>query len=213
MKTKKALKIYFDTEFTGLHKNTTLISLGMITENNEIFYAEFNDYDKSQVTPWIQENVINKLYLKSSEYKDNLCYSIYGHKMDIAVAFVNWLTQIRKKYDNQYYFQFVSDVSHYDFMLLIDLISKDALSLPNSFCPYCHDINQDIAKYYHISDYDAFDMNREDIISKAHPNNKFFAKIREEKKHNSLWDAFIIREIDRIINNQSSNLSFDIFLK
>ena len=27
------MKIFFDTEFTGLHKNTTLISIGLVDEN------------------------------------------------------------------------------------------------------------------------------------------------------------------------------------
>ena len=37
------MKIFFDTEFTGLHKNTTLISIGLVAENGKKFYAEFND--------------------------------------------------------------------------------------------------------------------------------------------------------------------------
>lgn len=40
------MKIFFDTEFTGLHKDTTLISLGMISEDGRRFYAEFNDMIK-----------------------------------------------------------------------------------------------------------------------------------------------------------------------
>jgi len=40
------MKIYFDTEFTGLHKNTTLISIGCVAENGKTFYAELTDYDK-----------------------------------------------------------------------------------------------------------------------------------------------------------------------
>jgi len=43
------MKIFFDTEFTGLHQNTTLISIGLVTEQEHSFYAEFDDYDKSQV--------------------------------------------------------------------------------------------------------------------------------------------------------------------
>lgn len=56
------MKVFFDTEFTGLHKNTTLISLGCVDENGRTFYAEFTDYDKSQVDDWINENVIKKPY-------------------------------------------------------------------------------------------------------------------------------------------------------
>ena len=42
-------KIFFDMEFTGLHQKTTLISIGLIAEDGRTFYAEFNDYDKSQL--------------------------------------------------------------------------------------------------------------------------------------------------------------------
>ena len=53
------MKIFLDTEFTGLHQYTTLISIGIISEFGDTFYAEFSDYDKNQVDNWIQENVIN----------------------------------------------------------------------------------------------------------------------------------------------------------
>ena len=42
------MKIFFDTEFTGLHKDTTLISIGLIDENNRSLYIELTDYDMSQ---------------------------------------------------------------------------------------------------------------------------------------------------------------------
>ena len=32
------MKIFFDTEFTGLHKNTTLISIGLVSETGDEFY-------------------------------------------------------------------------------------------------------------------------------------------------------------------------------
>ena len=38
------MKIFFDTEFTGLHKHTTLISIGMIDEDGRIFSGEFIYY-------------------------------------------------------------------------------------------------------------------------------------------------------------------------
>jgi len=55
------MKIYFDTEFTGLHQNTTLISIGIVTEDGREYYAELNNYDKSQCDDWIKENVIKNL--------------------------------------------------------------------------------------------------------------------------------------------------------
>lgn len=55
------MNIYFDTEFTGLHKDTTLISLGCVADDGRRFYTEFTDFDKSQCNDWINENVINNL--------------------------------------------------------------------------------------------------------------------------------------------------------
>lgn len=55
------MRIFFDTEFTGLHQNTTLISIGIVDEDGREFYAEMTDYDKEQLDPWISENVIANL--------------------------------------------------------------------------------------------------------------------------------------------------------
>jgi hypothetical protein len=55
-------KVFFDTEFTGLHQGTTLISIGLVAETGETFYAELSDYDQTQVDDWLRENVISKLW-------------------------------------------------------------------------------------------------------------------------------------------------------
>lgn len=69
----KTTKIFFDCEFTGLHQKTTLISIGFISECGKTFYAEFNDYDKTQIDEWLQKNVIDKLKFKdpASTLEDN----------------------------------------------------------------------------------------------------------------------------------------------
>ena len=43
------MKIFYDSEFTGLHQKTTLISFALISESGEQFYVELTDYDKSQI--------------------------------------------------------------------------------------------------------------------------------------------------------------------
>lgn len=55
------MEIFLDSEFTGLHQNTTLISLGLISKNNKTFYAEFVDYGRLQLNTWINKNIINNL--------------------------------------------------------------------------------------------------------------------------------------------------------
>ena len=69
------MKIFFDTEFTGLHKDTTLISIGLIDENGRTFYGEFSDYDESKCDDWIRENVIKHLIKKWYNKTD------YNYKM------------------------------------------------------------------------------------------------------------------------------------
>jgi hypothetical protein len=59
----KNTKLFLDTEFTGLHQNTTLISIGLIADTGDTFYAELTDYDPDQIDDWLQENVLNNLVL------------------------------------------------------------------------------------------------------------------------------------------------------
>ena len=70
--------LYFDTEFTGLQKDTSLISIGIVSDSGRKFYAEFTDYDKSKVDEWIQDNVIRNLlfggeyiFVKDQKYSDS----------------------------------------------------------------------------------------------------------------------------------------------
>lgn len=189
------MKIFFDTEFTGLHKNTTLISIGMVSEDNRQFYAELTDYDENQCDEWITKNVLSHLYTKSL---DNIEKSPYisnlhiGNKEDISKALFIWL----KQFDTV---EFISDVSHYDFVLLIDLFGS-AWNLPKNVCPSCYDINQDIASKYDISQKEAFDKSREEILYQHYKEN-----VVNGDKHNSLYDAKVIRELYQILNNINFN--------
>lgn len=185
------MKIFFDTEFTGLHKNTTLISIGLVDENDRSFYAEFTDYDESQCDEWIKENVINNLKhkgvrdlnLKGYNPRENKTL-IVGNKKEVYDSLREWLST----YDN---IELVSDCCHYDMVLFIDIFGT-AFDLPKHINPVCHDINQDIARYYEFSENEAFDFLREEILQ----NNKITIK---GNKHNSLYDAKVIKAIYEII--------------
>jgi hypothetical protein len=185
------MNIFFDTEFTGLHKNTTLISIGLISDNNKMFYAEFSDYDRTQVDEWIQKNVIDNLTLEKEisvgwhEVSDNLTL-VRGNRFVVREALNDWL----KQFDT---IEWISDVCHYDFVLLIDLICGHALKLPyGKWNSACHDINQDIAKTQYIDEIKAFDYSREEIL-KEHDIQI------DGEKHNSLYDAKVIKVIYDIV--------------
>ena len=220
------MKLFFDFEMTGLQQNTTPISIGIVSEDEKKFYAEFTDYDESRCDDWICENVLRNLFLERItplhaensyepfsvkqingkkymlgkpglsrgngiiEYpwireKENILFC-KGYMAFISLMLERWLFQ----FDS---IQFVSDVCHYDFVLLIDLLTKGgtALDLPDNISAVCHDLNMDIARHFHVSDREAIDMSREQIMNDLCGSED----IVTGDKHNSLYDAEVIRAI------------------
>ena len=176
------MKVFFDTEFTGLHKDTTLISIGCVDENGATFYAELTDYDQSQCDDWIKEHVIAHL-----KYNGEKCGSSAAGHTEISATkeeVKEYLTAWLSNYDEV---QFVSDVCHYDMVLLIDIFGH-AFKLPKGVNAACHDINQDIAEHYGCSETEAFDKSREGILAD-------YDLAIEGDKHNALYDAQVIKRI------------------
>ena len=106
------MRVFFDTEFTGLHKNTTLMSIGLVDEDGRSFYAEMNDYDKSQVDNWIKLNVLKNFTNSESMNKENL-------KMEL----LDWF----EPYDKV---EIWSDCLAYDWVLFNDIFGG-AFDLPS----------------------------------------------------------------------------------
>jgi len=213
------MKVFFDTEFTGLHKDTTLISIGLVAENGKQFYAEFTDYDREQCSEWIADNVIRHLLIRPTVTEkgieeDKKCGWTFDdipptHTENSPLIFQKtkvendkWLVNGDKAYIGkklkEWFSQFdevqsVSDVCHYDMVLLIDLFGC-AFDLPENVSAVCHDINQDIARHYGISGKEAFDKSREEIVKELCGE-----EIRGDK-HNALYDAEVIKAIYEEIN-------------
>ena len=187
------MKIFFDTEFTGLHKDTTLISIGLVSQDGRTFYAELTDYNKNQVDEWIKKNVVDNLILDAYGFNslDEKNLRIKAEKDLVRVNLQRWLEQFEEV-------EFVSDVSHYDMVLLIDLAYGHGLNIPyGKVNSSCHDINQDIAQYLKISEINAFDFSRELFLDLHNISI-------EGEKHNALYDAKVIKAIYEIIQNRSS---------
>jgi hypothetical protein len=132
------MKIFFDTEFTGLHQNTTIVSIGLVSEDDRTFYAEFTDYDKSQITKQLKKIVIKKLLFRDKKglYIGGTLqnYEVKGNKKDINLHLRKWLSQFHE-------YEFWNDCLSYDWILLADLIGgidgvteEDDYYYPNSFC-------------------------------------------------------------------------------
>ena len=86
------MRIFFDTEFTGLRKDTTLISIGLVAESGDKFYAEFTDYNEKMCDDWIRHNVLGNLFLhKTIETPDDKTLYVIDTKDGIACELTNWL--------------------------------------------------------------------------------------------------------------------------
>lgn len=185
------MKLFFDTEFTGLHKNTTLISIGIVSEDGRTFYCELNDYNESQVNDWIRENVIAKLKFRrpakdedepfaatrheSNPVPNNLYngYSVEfrGTMADLRYQLNTWLNQFKETC------YFWSDCLSYDWVLF-NHIFGDAFSIPENvyYIPF------DICTLFWALAVDP-DVSRE----------AFSGMKNGAQKHNALWDAMVIK--------------------
>ena len=208
------MNVYFDTEFTGLVPGTTLISIGMVTEKDERFYAEFTDFNELLCDDWIFENVIANLRQDHMRRKISNRVSVIedetyvvGDSVYIRAILEEWLAD-QADISEDKRIQLVGDVCHYDMVLLANLFGGSR-KLPSCVNPCAYDICQDICprvdydgkypnmlhndKVYWYPDTecmcDAFDLDREKLVA----NLK--GKLPTGEKHNSLYDALITQEI------------------
>ena len=124
------MNIFFDTEFTGLHKNTSLVSLGLVTECGRTFYAEFTDYKHTQITNWLEENIIKNLRLpilndhqKNYIIDEGVGLSVRGDSQFIAGVLSAWLISLGE------HIYIWGDCPAYDWVLFCELFGG-AMHIP-----------------------------------------------------------------------------------
>ena len=205
------MKVFFDTEFTGLHKDTTLISIGLVSEYGDTFYAEITDYDKSQLNDWLVDNVVSKLkyindpnkvygfdkVIKGSDSERE----VFATKRIVGIELRNWLSNFNED------IALVTDVGHYDMVLLIDLMYASALEIPDYVSPTYIDLNQEIMTYlkskygFNVSITASFHINREELLEES-----FGVVMSCKDKHNALHDAQVIKQLyERIEESKNEN--------
>ncbi|MEX3710871.1 3'-5' exoribonuclease [Cytobacillus horneckiae] len=177
------MKLFLDSEFTGLHKNTTLISLGLVAENGKSFYAEFTDYDVNQLDDWLVENIIDDLvfihttkekFYGIDKYNNVIETNVNGDKEYIVKELVEWLNQ----FDD---IEIWSDCLAYDWVLFNDLFGH-AFNLPKNiyYIPF------DICTLFKVRGIDP-DISREEFS--GYKGNGGLT----DYKHNALHDARVIK--------------------
>lgn len=160
------MKIFLDTEFAGLYNGTQLISIGIIGETGNEFYKELNDYDKDKLDPWIKENVVANLSGNPEVVTD-----MKGLKKSLT----EWLVAQSAITGKQ--IEVISDCLSYDWVLFNEIFGG-ALNIPDCV----NYIPTDICTMFRDRGIDP-DISREEFSGTG----------SSEEKHNSLYDAKIIK--------------------
>lgn len=173
----KRIKVFFDLEFTGLFQGATAISLALVAETGETFYAEFSDYNKEHINPWVAENVIPHLKFRATDNRGIIETStpeamlVYGDCQHVAIAVNEWLYQFPEV-------EIWGDCLHYDWVVFSEIFGG-ATHLPTKI----HYIPGDICTLFKLKGIDP-DIERE----------VFAEMTAEATKHSALWDAQVIKE-------------------
>lgn len=184
------MKLFLDTEFTGLHQRAKLISIGIVTEDENKFYAEFNDYSDDDYTDaeslnWCKENVEkNLLFNKNDEilpksmpqYSNN--YILKSNTSRIRESLDLWVRKYPKV-------EFWSDCLSYDWVLLNSLFRN---KLPHNvyYIPF------DISTQMKLKGIDP-DISRQE-----------FSGVKGNQ-HNSLTDALMIKKCYERLERMGKN--------
>lgn len=201
------MKVFISTEFTGKHKNTTIISIGIVSEDGRTFYAEFNDYEESQVTDQIKEHIIEKLQFESpkeytpgkleqehyikSRFDEEIPLTqkfnieMRGSKDDIKQELTDWLNQFNER------IEIWGDCLTYDWVLFTDIFGT-AFDIPE--CVYYIPFN--ISTTLNMKGIDP-DINREKFAYEFGHGEL----VSTSNKYSTLFDAYIIRRCYRILEN------------
>lgn len=123
------MKIFFDSEFIDDGRNLLLISLGAVSENGDIFYAESNEFDAELADPWVHRNVLNQVGQMPAQSNKQIAdnFENYVHKctrmgLDIPI-FYGWFAD-------------------YDWVLLTKLYGG-MLKVPSGWPQLCLDVKQE----------------------------------------------------------------------
>jgi DNA polymerase III epsilon subunit-like protein len=180
--------VFLDTEFTGEHAYTTLVSIGLVNLENQSIYYTLNDYDKTQVSHWLKDNVLSQidetlsisgkeaienidLWLRNYSQGEKIILVSFGKTSDMILLFQLWVHI--KKDNNPFHFlyhlpNFLNHSDHIDFCTLLS-----------------------------VSNVPISGFNKEE-----------YAKSTEfGKKHNALYDAKILRSCFIRLLLESENLN------
>lgn len=138
------MKYFIDTEFIETETSVELVSLGIVSENGDTFYAESRNFDPSTASEWVKENVIEQLHW-FNRYKNSFCdikHMPEGQKSVAAFGFKNEIvTAVRQFIGSDKNPQFYAYFASYDWVLFIRLFGP-MIDRPKHFPMWVVDLKQ-----------------------------------------------------------------------
>jgi hypothetical protein len=144
------MKWFLDTEFIeGFHKPLfgkrrhfiDLISIGIVSERGDQYYAISSEYNYKDADEWVRENVILPMYLKSIQsVKTGPNISTF-HKtigMKNTEIVIEIMNLIRRSGEPPEFYGYYCD---YDWVLFCSLFGR-MIHLPKGYPMYCRDLKQ-----------------------------------------------------------------------
>ncbi|MEA5260325.1 3'-5' exoribonuclease [Arcicella aquatica] len=185
---QKAIPLFLDTEFTGLHQQSSLISIALVLDNQTYFYAELTDYDTGQISDWIQKNVIDNLLFAEKEEFISISggkVRIKGTRQQLQRGLEEWFSQLPNV-------EIWADVLAYDWVLFCSIFG-DAFQIPKNifYIPF------DMATALKIKGINP-DTSRQKIAFKdQHSQNECLSNydVKNLSQHNALFDAIVLKEV------------------
>ncbi|MGH8548239.1 MAG: 3'-5' exoribonuclease domain-containing protein [Methylococcales bacterium] len=173
------MNLYFDSEFTGLHQSSTLISIAFTADDNREFYAEFNDYDSGQCNEWINENVLKHTRwikdqdAKTGSWRQDSQTFCYGDTPLVRASLSQWFAS----YDEV---EIWADCLAYDWVLFCELFGG-AFGIPERifYMPF------DLVTLLKLKGLDP-DLDREAFAG-------VFSDNQQNHRHNALFDASLLK--------------------
>lgn len=171
-------QVFLDIEFTGLHQNTTPISMGLVAIDGSSFYGEFEDYDRSQTNDWIDKNIIPYLLMNNPSLMVSADVGVIGNREEVRNVLTEWLDQ----YDA---IEIWGDLKDYEMVLFNELFGG-AYERPKNI----YYISYDICTFFKVKNIDS-SISREEFIGIDIPGDK----------HSALYDARVIKACyEKLIN-------------
>lgn len=184
------IRLYYDAEFTSLTRQGELISMAFVSENSQVFYAEFNDYSQAHLNSWVSEHVLSCLVYQDSPShmeRSETSVCIKDNSKNITDEFGLWIKPFGP-------IEVYADCPSHDWVFFCDLFGS-ALNIPKSiyYIPF------DLATILRCKNIDP-DIGREAFVIK-HLGKDVVESLKSlaQGKHNALYDAFILKNMIKIV--------------